>query len=171
VVAGYNSSPQPLDISTIQGSLLGPVLFLIYINDFPNCTSLKSFLYTDDTTALKIGTNLTDLIHNVNNEIKKMSAWFKANKMSLNVSKTKYIIFYSKGKRVDMQNLTVFIDDNADPLNPDPSKIHTLDRVFTSNQNQCDRSFKLLACTLMKILFLMHRCLSSAINCPMLLHS
>jgi hypothetical protein len=143
-IAGYTSSPQPLDISTIQGSLLGPILFLIYINDFPNCTSLKSFLFADDTTALKTGPNLTDLIHDVNNELKKMSTWFIANKMALNVSKTKYIIFHNKGKRVDMQNLSVCIDDNTDLLNPDPSKIHTLDRVFSSNQNQCDRSFKLL---------------------------
>ncbi len=74
-----------------------------------------------------------------------MLTWFIANKMALNVSKIKYIIFHNKGKRVDMQNLSVCIHDNTDLLNPDPSKIHTLDRVFSSNQNQCDRSFKLLS--------------------------
>jgi hypothetical protein len=61
-LTGHLSKPLPLDISTIQGSLLGPFLFLIYINDFPYCTNLDTFLFADDTTALKTGSHLPDII-------------------------------------------------------------------------------------------------------------
>jgi hypothetical protein len=143
-ISGYLSNPQPLDISTIQGSLLGPILFLVYINDFPNCTNLSSFLFADDTTALKTGPNLPELISDVNAELKKMSLWFRANKMALNISKTKYIIFHNKGKKINLQGLSVYIDENDDLLNPDPSRIHTIDRIYNQNPNVADRSFKLL---------------------------
>ncbi len=99
-IAGCLSRPQPLDISTIKGSLLGPVLFLVYINDFRNCTSLDLFLFADDTTALKTGPQLHELINVANLELKRMVNWFCANKMALNKSKTKYIIFHNKGKRL-----------------------------------------------------------------------
>jgi hypothetical protein len=91
-LSGHKSHPLPLDISTIQGSLLGPILFLIYINDFPNCTNLDTFLFADDMTALKTGPNLPGLVNFVNNKLKNMSDWFCANKMAVNISKTKYIV-------------------------------------------------------------------------------
>jgi hypothetical protein len=47
------SQSRAVDMSVIQGSLLGPTLFLIFINDFPNCTSLQTYLFADDTSALK----------------------------------------------------------------------------------------------------------------------
>jgi hypothetical protein len=143
-IAGNLSNPQPLDISTIQGSILGPVLFLIYINDFPSCTTLNSFLFADDTTLLKSGASLPDLFHHINAELKKMAEWFRTNKMALNTSKTKYIIFHNKGKKVDIQGLSIVIDENTNPLINDPTKIHTIDRIYNANPSQLDRSFKLL---------------------------
>jgi hypothetical protein len=143
-ISGHFSKPQQLDISTIQGSLLGPVLFLIYINDFPNCTTLKSFLFADDTTILNSGPNLPDLVMEINSELKKMAAWFRANKMAVNATKTKYIVFHNRGKRVDMQGLSITIDDNIDPHNMDPSKIYTIERVYNLNPIVSERSFKLL---------------------------
>jgi hypothetical protein len=126
-ISGHKSHPLPLDISTIQGSLLGPILFLIYINDFPNCTKLDTFLFADDTTALKTGPNLTDLVNCVNNELKNMFDWFCANKMALNLTKTKYIVFHNKGKKIDLNGLDLLLDENHDPNNSDPSKIYTLE--------------------------------------------
>jgi hypothetical protein len=118
--------------------------FLIYINDFPNCTHLSSFLLADDTTALKTGPIQHDLINDVNTELKKMASWFQANKMALNVSKTKYIIFHNKGKKIDLQGMSVYIDDNADPLNPDLANIHNIERIHNQNPITANRSFKLL---------------------------
>jgi hypothetical protein len=143
-ISGFLSNPQPLDISTIQGSMLGPILFLIYINDFPNCTSLDSFLFADDTTALKSGPSLPDIVTTINRELKLMAEWFRANKMALNTKKTKYIVFHNKGKKVDLQGLDIVIDDNFDLNNPDPHRIHILDRVYNLNPNSTDTSFKLL---------------------------
>jgi hypothetical protein len=143
-ISGHLSNPQNLDISTIQGSLLGPVLFLIYINDFPNCTTLNTFLFADDTTAIKTGPILSELIDNINMELKKMASWFRSNKMALNISKTKYIIFHNKGKQIDLQGKTIYIDENPDPLNPDPSNIHIIERIHNQNPNKLGKSFKLL---------------------------
>jgi hypothetical protein len=77
-------------------------------------------------------------------ELKKMTDWFHANKMALNISKTKYIIFHNKGKKIDMRGLSVQIDENTNTSNPDPLKIHVLDRIHNDNPNVSDRSFKLL---------------------------
>jgi hypothetical protein len=142
------STPQNLDISVIQGSLLGPTLFLIYINDFPNCTTLLSFLFADDTTVLKSGPCLSDLIPIVNSELKKMANWFRCNKMAINTSKTKFIIFHNKGKVVNMQNLSILIDDNDNPSLIDPSKIHVLERIHNNHPDPPMRSFKLLGINL-----------------------
>jgi hypothetical protein len=57
-IQGHFSTPQSVDISVIQGSLLGPILFSIYINDFPNSTTLSSVLFADDTSLLKSGKNI-----------------------------------------------------------------------------------------------------------------
>ncbi len=100
---------------------------MIYINDFPNCTKLDTFLFADDTTALKTGPNLTDLVNCVNNELKNMFDWFCANKMALNLTKTKYIVFHNKGKKIDLNGLDLLLDENHDPNNSDPSKIYTLE--------------------------------------------
>jgi hypothetical protein len=58
-------------------------------------------MFADDTFSLDSGNDLNDLINTVNNEINKMAVWFRANKLAVNISKTKYIIFRMKGKLVD----------------------------------------------------------------------
>ena len=98
-VNGHKSSPESIDMSVIQGSILGPTLFLIYIDDLPSSSLLDTFLFADDTQGLKAGKNLPELIDNVNSELKKWAQWFRSNKMAVNTSKTKFIIFHSKGKK------------------------------------------------------------------------
>jgi hypothetical protein len=78
-----------LDISVLQGSTLGPIMFLCYINDFWMCTYLFSVLFADDTTGLAKGANLQNVISFVNLELQKIANWFRSNKMQLNASKTK----------------------------------------------------------------------------------
>ncbi len=77
-INGTHSTPRNIDISVIQGSILGPILFLIYINDLPNATNLATFMFADDTSTLKSMKNLNDLIIFVNNELKKMATWFRS---------------------------------------------------------------------------------------------
>ncbi len=76
-----------------QGSVLGPLLFLICINDLPNFIKCKSFLYADDTTFLNINPDLGQLQDLVQNTLHTASDWFKTNGFLLNEDKTQNIIF------------------------------------------------------------------------------
>ena len=77
-----------------QGSILGPSLFLLYINDL-HCVSklLKYILFADDTNIFCTGKNIQDVCELLNNELKKLDIWFRVNKLSLNVLKTNFMFF------------------------------------------------------------------------------
>ena len=77
-----------------QGSILGPLLFLLYINDIASVSSiLLSTLFADDTTLFYSSKNLQELSDVVNNELSKMIEWLNANRLSLNIDKTHFMIF------------------------------------------------------------------------------
>ena len=83
-----------------QGSILGPLLFLLYINDIASVSSiLFSILFADDTTLFYSSNNLQELSDVVNNELSKMIEWLNANRLSLNIDKTHFMIFRPKGKK------------------------------------------------------------------------
>lgn len=90
---GSNSKLLDIHMGVPQGSILGPILFLIYINDIKNATNLNLLSYADDTTVYKSGATLTDMIPEINNELDKLNQWFNSNKLSLNVAKTNYMVF------------------------------------------------------------------------------
>ena len=78
-----------------QGSILGPLLFLIYVNDLYVVSSeISAVMFADDTNIFLSDRNIENLFTKMNNELSKISNWFKANKLSLNTSKTKYSIFH-----------------------------------------------------------------------------
>ena len=86
-----------------QGSILGPLLFLIYVNDLYKTSKLLDFiLFADDTNLFYSHTNLKTLFETVNIELKLVNDWFIANKLSLNAKKTKYILFCKKNKLDDL---------------------------------------------------------------------
>jgi len=142
-VQGHLSDPASIDgISIIQGGTLGPILFNIYINDLPRSTSLQAALFADDTSGLNMGKNLPALIDSTNVELKKMAAWFRANRMAVNTAKTKYIIFHSKGKSIDTQGKQIIYDDNEEGENDD-NKRFVLERVHNNNTQE-HKTYKLL---------------------------
>ena len=77
-----------------QGSILGPILFLIYINDLILVSSaLKCIMFADDTNLFLTGNSIVDVERRMNEELVLINSWFKANLLWLNVKKTSYIIF------------------------------------------------------------------------------
>ena len=86
-----------------QGSVLGPKLFILYINDICNVSKLlKFFLFADGTNILYSDTDVHSLISVVNCELDKLYTWFNVNKLSLNVSKTNYMVFGSRRINQDL---------------------------------------------------------------------
>ena len=103
-INGHLSKERSISISVLQGSILGPLLFLCFINDLHTVTDLLTLLFADDTAGLKSGSNLNELIVKVNVEIDKLANWFRVNKTTVNVSKTKYVIFKPKGVKINIEN-------------------------------------------------------------------
>ena len=78
-----------------QGSIPGPLLFLIFVNDFSNSTkALHPVLFADDTNLFCSDSNIRTLFETANQELSQINDWFLANKLSLNVEKTKYMLFH-----------------------------------------------------------------------------
>ena len=96
-----------------QGSILGPLLFLLYINDISKSSPLLSFiLFADDTNVFYSHKDLNSLVDTLNSELPKISTWFKCNKLSLNINKTNFIHF----RHPNNHNITISNDIIIDGL-------------------------------------------------------
>ena len=90
----HNSDMQSITCGVPQGSILGPILFVIYINDFPCSSSILQFLmFADDTNIFLKHRDIDRSKELMNTELMKVHNWFLANKLVLNVSKTNFMTF------------------------------------------------------------------------------
>ena len=107
------SQPEPIVCGIAPGSILGPLLSIIYINDLPNASNLlKTFSFADDTSLFYSHKDPNQLIHVMNCELSKISEWLKVNKLSLNVAKTNYILFLPRQKPITVSD-TITLDNIA----------------------------------------------------------
>lgn len=94
-----------------QGSVLGPLLFLLYINDFHKSSSLFDFhLFADDSNLFYEHQNISELETNINTELSNVHIWLCANRLSLNIEKSNYVIFHPPQKKMQT-NLNLNISD------------------------------------------------------------
>ena len=110
-VNGHNSLSLPVTCGVPQGSILGPLLFLLYVNDLPNTFCLLTFhLFADDTNIYFSSKNLSHLEATLNHELRSVAEWMKCNRLALSISKTNFILFHSS-KLKPNQSLRIKIDD------------------------------------------------------------
>ena len=101
-VLGKKSHKRTIIHGVPQGSVLGPLLFLIYINDLhKSIKSSEVYHFADDTSLIQTNTSLKKLNKNINHDLKLLCEWLRANKISLNSGKTELILFRPKQKTIN----------------------------------------------------------------------
>ena len=98
----------PVNFGVPQGSILGPLLFIIFINDLPNATKLFIKLFADDTFLCAQNSDVELLEMEVNRELKNVYQWLVANKLTLNIGKSKFMIVTNK--KIKSYDMSVFIN-------------------------------------------------------------
>ena len=93
------STPKLLSCGVPQGTILGPLLFLLYINDLPNCLHFsQTGMYADDTSLTFASTDVNHLNNCLNYDLSKVYTWLSANKLTLNLTKTEFMLIASRQK-------------------------------------------------------------------------
>ena len=112
-MGNFKSQYHNISCGIPQGSVMGPLLFNIVINDLPSATRNFDFvMYADDTTLVSTletfgrTCNVKEIERNINIEISKVTTWLQRNKLQLNVSKSKFMMFFEHPKTLPKLNIT-----------------------------------------------------------------
>ena len=112
-INGTLSTARFLTHGVPQGTILGPVLFLIYINDLPNCLDYSTpRLYADDTTLTFSDCDMAMLQHQMTNDLQQITKWLRVNKLTLNVLKSEYMLIGSRQRlsTLDQSSMSLSVD-------------------------------------------------------------
>ena len=92
----------------VKNETIGPLLFILYINYMNNVSkNIFPILFADDTTVLIEGNNLDVINTSLNSELDRINTWLKSNNVSLNVTKTHYMVFYRARRKVSHNKLFI----------------------------------------------------------------
>ena len=116
VVNGIKSDLKPIKFGVPQGSVLGPLLFTLYINDIMFCIPKKhSRLFADDTGIFNSGKCLTRTIITTQELLNRLQIWFEVNKLTINVPKCAWMIFHGKKKYIPPSLPGLFLQNQEIP--------------------------------------------------------
>ena len=108
-----SSSLLSVSIRVPQGSILGPLLFLIYVNDLPLVLiTCEVALYAYDTVIFTSGTTASEIETKLNSDLEKVNFWFSNNQLSLNISKSKFLLIGGPHKLKAIKDMSLVINDN-----------------------------------------------------------
>ena len=117
-----SSSVREIETGVPQGTILGPLLFIIYMNDIHTVSdNLNFILYADDTTLSSpmrsftrgCNGNIEQISTSINSELNKIADWFAVNKLSLHVKKTKFTIFHYRQRVITENNIPCLVINNT----------------------------------------------------------
>ncbi len=101
-------------------------------------------MFADDPFCIKSDFNINELITYINSEINKMAVWFRANKLAVNISKPKFMIFRTKGKKLDDGIPDLLYNENEPEVENNQNLISKLERYHDNHENSNCRVYKLL---------------------------
>ena len=114
IVNGTKSSTMEINCGVPQGSVLGPLLFLLYANDIQNCTKEVLKLFADDANGFVFADDYKTLKSKIENVLSNLFKWSTANKLTISISKTCYSIFHNANCRVPAYLNSVRVKNAAD---------------------------------------------------------
>jgi hypothetical protein len=108
------SGPQSILTGVPQGSCLGPLLYCLYTNDLSSfLQNMDNVMYADDTTLIECGNDVVDMVHDMNNVLLRLFEWCKFNKLALNISKTKSMLFTNRNEMVPLIKINDLAIENV----------------------------------------------------------
>ena len=112
-IGGTLSEPTGVTCGVPQGSIIGPLLFLLYVNDMASAVRCKLLLYADDSALIASGKNVADIESTLSSELEYVSNWLIDNKLSLHLGKTQSILFGTKRRLSTGVKLNVICNGNV----------------------------------------------------------
>ena len=108
------SDPASISIGVAQGSIIGPLLFIVYVNDLPKCLKFCDVTRYADDTVLSFASFSTDEIQRkMNSDLNCIHNWLLDNQLSLNVDKSKFMLIGSSQRLSKLDEITISINDSA----------------------------------------------------------